>query len=199
VAGTTDTFSSCSRDANSFLWDFGDGTTANNATATHTYLIPGFYSASLTTTGANGASARSVPVTVLPLAGIWTFKGKTYRVSNSTLINNFVEAFQTFRSGAGSLFLDVNFYNSLPSSPGTYIVKKYGVLNSQNQVYIHGYPKGSNNGFEYESTGGNGTIQTVNVTISNGLISITGSGISLYNSSNTLDTASIDFTINQLQ
>src|SRR6266545_2043322 len=43
----------------SYAWDFGDGTTATTATASHVYARPGAYAATLTVTDAAGNSATS--------------------------------------------------------------------------------------------------------------------------------------------
>lgn len=55
---------SASENAESFLWDFGDGTTSTDAVATHTYTAPGNHSAILQVTGEDGArSSASIRVT----------------------------------------------------------------------------------------------------------------------------------------
>ena len=51
--------------ANSYHWDFGDGTTATGLTASHTYTDGGTYTATLTAVGASGVAVAAVaPVTV---------------------------------------------------------------------------------------------------------------------------------------
>ncbi|WP_329107176.1 ThuA domain-containing protein [Micromonospora sp. NBC_01699] len=48
-----------------YAWDFGDGGTANTANATHTYTVPGNFTATLTVTDARGAATSAyVPVAV---------------------------------------------------------------------------------------------------------------------------------------
>ncbi|WP_452176640.1 ThuA domain-containing protein [Georgenia satyanarayanai] len=48
-----------------YAWDFGDGTTADTAQASHTYTVPGRYTATVTVTDARGATTtESVQVSV---------------------------------------------------------------------------------------------------------------------------------------
>lgn len=42
-----------------YLWDFGDGTTSNEANPVHTYAQDGFYLVNLTVTGSNGCTATA--------------------------------------------------------------------------------------------------------------------------------------------
>ena len=59
--GTAATFSSSvpPADGLSFVWDFGDGTTASGATATHTYMGTGTFQVNLTITQADGTRLGS--------------------------------------------------------------------------------------------------------------------------------------------
>ena len=63
-------------------WDFGDGSSAAGASATHAYAMPGAFTAALTTTDAGGNSAtRSASVAVVDdlAPGVLSF-GMTHRV-----------------------------------------------------------------------------------------------------------------------
>ena len=46
--------SSCSMDASSYEWDFGDGTKSTDAAATHTYTTAGTYTVKLMAMSKNG-------------------------------------------------------------------------------------------------------------------------------------------------
>jgi PKD repeat protein len=61
----------------SWLWDFGDGTTSNVASPSHTYAVPGTYSVSLTVTNAQGSSSTSSTVTATAAASGVTFVDAT--------------------------------------------------------------------------------------------------------------------------
>jgi PKD repeat protein len=63
-----------------FHWDFGDGTSADGATVSHTYPAPGFYFASLTVTD-NGGDTAKINVSVLA--------GKTFTPKSSRFNLNF--------------------------------------------------------------------------------------------------------------
>ena len=54
VAGRFITFLNCSRDADTYLWEFGDGTTSSTKTPTKTYTQNGIYTVRLTAYSKNG-------------------------------------------------------------------------------------------------------------------------------------------------
>ena len=49
---------------NTYVWDFGDGNSANGVTATHTYQTEGSFNATLTVTDNRMAQATSVPIAI---------------------------------------------------------------------------------------------------------------------------------------
>src|SRR5262249_47969884 len=62
----TSTASDVDGDTLSYLWNFGDGATATNATPTHLYADNGTYTATLTVNdGQGGSASASLVVTVL--------------------------------------------------------------------------------------------------------------------------------------
>lgn len=82
-----------------YQWDFGDGTTSNGVTATHTYAVAGTYSVVLTVTDNNGAIAtatttaridappiaRIAPVSTIILGEAITFDGSGSSDADGTI------------------------------------------------------------------------------------------------------------------
>lgn len=56
----TTQFTDATAGANSWLWDFGDGTTSTSQNPVHSYTVPGFYTVSLTTTSAAGGCSQQI-------------------------------------------------------------------------------------------------------------------------------------------
>ncbi|MBN2614215.1 MAG: right-handed parallel beta-helix repeat-containing protein [Bacteroidales bacterium] len=65
--GTSVTFnSSCSDQADSYLWDFGDGNSSTQSNPTNVYTEPGNYDVTLTVTASNGNTAKkTLPLTII--------------------------------------------------------------------------------------------------------------------------------------
>jgi PKD repeat protein len=59
LSAATISFTNNSANANSFTWDFGDGSVAYNNTTTHQYLFPGTFVVTLTASDNNGCSSTS--------------------------------------------------------------------------------------------------------------------------------------------
>src|SRR5262249_12637157 len=78
--GSTAAFTSSASDVDgdplSYLWNFGDGATATNATPTHLYADNGTYTATLTVNdGQGGSASASLVVTVLNVAPTLSLSG----------------------------------------------------------------------------------------------------------------------------
>ena|ERR1035437_6611311 len=58
--------SSCSMNASSYEWDFGDGAKSTDATATHTYAAAGAYTVKLMAMSKNGKQMNDIskPITI---------------------------------------------------------------------------------------------------------------------------------------
>jgi hypothetical protein len=64
AVGETIAFVNNSLDANSFAWDFGDGSTSNAAAPEHAYDQPGIYTVTLTASNGPCASTSTITITV---------------------------------------------------------------------------------------------------------------------------------------
>lgn len=69
VDGAETTFVNTSTDADTYLWDFGDGGTSTMENPTHTYAMAGTYNVVLTATGPCGdaVSSQEVEIVLLPV------------------------------------------------------------------------------------------------------------------------------------
>lgn len=65
IIGATATFTNTSTDANSYLWDFGDGNTSTQTDPSHTYANDGTYTVTLISTGPCGTESLTQAVTII--------------------------------------------------------------------------------------------------------------------------------------
>jgi hypothetical protein len=97
--------------------------------------------------------------------------------------------------------LTVNFYGGLPTqnsyfTSGTFNVVQENKLDSTDQVSIDLNIAGANGNTLYRSTG-SGTNQTVTVSVSNGKLTISGSGVELANVINATDSGALNLDLIQ--
>ena len=137
--------------------------------------------------------------------GSWTFKGVTYVVrfcsaSSSSATLTAMDSVYTGVAGSVNVVFLNNLPQGSPSHPvyGTYTVVKGTSPTKPYEVAIFSYIGPSQLGPMYQSTGGNG-LQTVSVSVSNGKINLTGSGIELSDTTNPSDSGALTFNITQLQ
>jgi len=64
VTGNNAMFTNTTFSGNTYLWDFGDGTTSTQANPTHTYTNNGTYTVTLTATNACGSSVHTETITI---------------------------------------------------------------------------------------------------------------------------------------
>ena len=136
----------------------------------------------------------------------WTFRGMNFSTNEcyaDTVHSNLnLSANNAGHDSAGYCALICFFYgNTLPTANGTYTVALVNAVDSTiaaTQVTFRLELGDSLN--NYLSTGGNGH-ETVAVTVSNGKLSITGTGIEMahYNSSYITDSAALNFNVTQTQ
>ena len=66
-------FTNTSMNANSFMWDFGDGNTSKEKSPTHTYATAGVYNVVLTATNSAGSNTANETITATAPAVVATF------------------------------------------------------------------------------------------------------------------------------
>ena len=203
VIGQVLNFTSCTQGATSYLWNFGDGSSATTASATHSYSASGSYTVTFIPYSSAGAGTTKtftiIVTTSQSTGGSWTFKGVTYNTTScfgSSGVLAATNATSTNTSTYGSIV--ANFFSSLPTANGTYIVGANGAAAASNQVGFSLTIDGSNP-ITYTSTGGNGSNQFVTVSVSGGKVSISGSGVELVNVNNPSDSAAVSLNITQTQ
>jgi PKD repeat protein len=178
-------FFSCTKGATSYLWNFGDGSTATTDTAIHTYSVPGTYTVTFTPSNSGGAGTPyTITITVLPSGGSWTFKGVTYTTEICGPGNY---SFSAYSYPNDSNFLSLKFDGAAITS-GTYSV----------YPLPSGFPIGilltKSTSVGYSSVGG--ANQTVTLTSVNGVLTASGTNIRMGSST---DTALLTFNITQTQ
>jgi hypothetical protein len=141
---------------------------------------------------------KNNPVISYPY-GSWSLNNTTFKVTSCTADTAGADLMaQDSLIGNPNCNLIVYFNTALPAVSGAYTVANLNTLPAAGQVSIGvGYsaPSVLNN---YISTGGGGN-QKVNVTVSGGKISISGTGIEMVNTGLGTDSTALTFNITQTQ
>ncbi len=124
----------------------------------------------------------------------WTFKGTTYKTATTTDAGG---GYWDIASVNPTGTMQVNFSTStLPTTSGTYTVVAHGSsLTGGNKLTIY---LQTSDGYIFYSTGGTGSPQTVSVNVSNGKVSVSGSGIELVSNNTSTDLANVALNVTQL-
>jgi len=132
-----------------------------------------------------------------PTPNSWTFRTLTYNTTTCSGSAGTLSASNLASNNSTSYgTLTCTFFGTtLPSSGGTYTVVGTTPLNNT-QVAITATTGGSAN--NYKSTGGNGSNQTVTISVANGKVTVAGSGVELINLTAPADSAALTVNITQL-
>jgi len=113
--------------SNSFLWNFGDGSTSTIKNPTHTYTLPGIYTVTLTTNMAGGctqtfnpyAIINVVPFVISPITSLITSNCAPFTVQLDNLTLNVASYLWDFGDGTTSSLQNPLHTYALP---GTYTI-----------------------------------------------------------------------------
>ena len=122
------TFTNSSTNADTYLWDFGDGNTSTDFAPTYTYQNGGTFNVSLTATNMCGSNASTQSVTVVPVPTATFTSNHSNPICGGNVVN-FVDGSTgsptawnwTFQGGSISTSTDQNPVVTY-SNPGTYNV-----------------------------------------------------------------------------
>lgn len=118
TVGTSVTFTSCSTDGDTYLWEFSDNNaTATTANTTHTFNTAGTYSVTLTVTNDKGTDTKSVVITVNAASTSSTDYAGVYQTTSSCGGNPFSYSLTVAANGANAI--TINNLSNLGSSLGT--------------------------------------------------------------------------------
>jgi PKD repeat protein len=140
VTGEAITFTNTSKDASSYKWNFGDGTSSDVASPTHAYENPGTYTVTLTAYSKNGKKSDNATATITvtkaneirydgnkyPLTkGYIDYYGDYYGLGNYNfdvyLVDNGITITQSNFFGTGNyLYFEMWSPSSSMLMPGTY-------------------------------------------------------------------------------
>ena len=192
-AGGTLTFMSCTVGGISYVWNFGDGNTANGDSVVYTYNTAGTYNGSLTVSDASSSSVQKFTITVVPNS--WTFNGVNYSIDSVTGTRLGATLSATGTSGGKNAKLTFKFY-PYPTVSGVYTVVDglYGPkLANQMLVTFSTDSAGIQNIFV--STGGGPVL--ANVTVGGGLLNVYLPATEMMNTNNLADSLSLSASIAQ--
>jgi hypothetical protein len=132
------------------------------------------------------------------LSETWNWKGTAYTATTCSLTTSGAAGYgtsNTLNVQDGSTILSVIFNGPLPTTSQTDTVVAWGGSVDATQVTINL----AVNGNTYQSTGGNGANQTINVTVSNGVVTaVASSAVELLNiASGSVDSSGVTFSVVQ--
>lgn len=146
--------------------------------------------------------AQSTNHNVTYQGGSWTFGSLPYTATScaGAPASAMLTASGLSGSGSTTFTMTFNFTDGYPTTDGTYTVlngHNEGPVPLENLVMINARLTGAVNE-QFYSSGGNGS-QKVTVTVSNGKISLSGTGIEMLNAANASDSTGLSFDLTQTQ
>jgi PKD repeat protein len=110
----------------SWLWDFGDGTTSTAINPTHTYTVPGVYTVNLTVTNTVGTDDYSLTVNYTSLPNPVVVSDTSVCTGGSIILTAGVDAGNTatWSTGGQVVYTGTTFTTPAISAPVTYSVQQ---------------------------------------------------------------------------
>jgi hypothetical protein len=194
--GATLPFQSCTPNATSFTWNFGDGSSTTGDSVTHVYTAAGTYKGTLTVSNGSASAAQSFTVTIVPNS--WQFKGVSYSIDSVVVSQSASTLTATGSNGNNTASLIFRFF------PFPRISAGYDIINAENgnslpyQLYV--LLKRDSAGVQtlYGSSGGSGPI-IATVLVGAGRLSVTLPAMEMVNLSNNADSTSLSGSLTQTQ
>ncbi len=142
-------FTNKSQNAQSFSWNFGDGTTSTDKDPSHTYDEDGSYQVTLTASGNQGNNLTQATVTIRPNPnphiGNWTLTAGTY--NNSPIAD--ITASVNFKD-AGEFVAQFEIGSCVGYARAQYSITGQTInSNLPDQLLLNGASGGSNSGGSY--------------------------------------------------
>jgi len=189
-------FRSCTKNAGSFYWTFGDGTNAIADSVTHIYTAPGTYHGGLAT--GNGGTGNTKPFTIVvtrPLS-TWSFRGVTDTASYAQGVSDTIQASNFSSANLNNVSNIVFAFSALPAIGGNYQVinAQFGGTPSSSQLAIY---LTTPSGRDYGSTGNDHV--TASVTVVGGKVHISIPAVEMVNVAVPSDSASLSATVIQTE
>jgi len=194
--GATLPFQSCTANATSFTWNFGDGGSATGDSITHIYAAAGTYRGSLTVSNGTASATQGFTVTIVPNS--WQFKGVTYLIDSVIASQSAGTLTASGSSGSNAAVLTFRFF------PFPTVSLNYTIINAENgnsltdQLYVILSRDSAGVKTLYGSSGGSGPI-LASVLVGAGRVSVTLPAMEMVNLSNNADSTSLSGSLSQTQ
>ncbi len=194
--GATLPFQSCTPNATSFTWNFGDGSSATGNSVTHIYTAAGTYRGTLTVSNSTASATQSFTVTILPNS--WEFKGVSYSIDSVVVSQLAGTLTATGSNGYNTANLTFRFF-PFPTTSGSYTI-----INAENgnyltdQVYVILNRDSAGVKTLYGSSGGSGPL-VASVLVGAGKLSVNLPAMEMVNLSNNADSTSLSGSLTQTQ
>ena len=194
--GATLPFQSCTPNATSFSWNFGDGGSATGDSVTHVYTAAGTYKGTLTVSNGSASATQSFTVTIVPNS--WQFKGVSYSIDSVVVSQSAGTLTATGSNGNNTASLIFRFFPFPRTSAG------YDIINAENgnslpyQLYVILNRDSAGVKTLYGSSGGSGPL-IATVLVGAGKISVTLPAMEMVNLSNNADSTSLSGSLTQTQ